>query len=343
MKKMIGFFIGLTLALLLTLFAGENPIQILMILGRSAFGSVYDLGLTLSYTAPLIFCGLSVAIAFHAGMFNIGAEGQLTIATVSAAAFGVLLPQIPFPFAPIAALVFALFMASMWGLIAGYLKAYRQSHEVIVTMMLNFIAAGLANWFTLHIIPNPNSQNPETAVIQPQYFLKDIDLVANFFQDTPANNSIIIAIVLCFVIWFILWKTPWGYELRAVGSNPTAARRAGINENKIRIQAMMLSAALAGFVAYSEVLGSQGQYRIGFSPDYGFIGIAVALLASNNPLAIIPAAFMMAALHKGASDLDLETNTITRDFSKIIQAFVILGVAANALYTWHKNKKRSES
>lgn len=343
MKKLIGFFIGLSLALLLTIFAGENPLQILMILGRSAFGSVYDFGLTLSYTAPLIFCGLSVAIAFHAGMFNIGAEGQLTIATVSAAAFGVLLPKIPFPIAPIAALVFALVMASMWGLVAGYLKAYRQSHEVIVTMMLNFIAAGLANWFTLHVIPNPNSQNPETAIIHSQYFLKDIDLIANYFKDTPANSSIIFAVILCLIMWFLLWKTPWGYELRAVGSNPNAARRAGINENKIRIQAMMLAAALAGFVAYSEVLGSQGQYRIGFSPDYGFIGIAVALLASNNPLAIIPAAFMMAALHKGASDLDLETNTITRDFSKIIQAFVILGVAANALYTWHKNKKRGQS
>lgn len=342
MKKMIGFFIGLTLALLLTLFAGENPLQILMILGKSAFGSVYDLGLTLSYTAPLIFCGLSVAVAFHAGMFNIGAEGQLTIATVSAAAFGVLVPQLPFPLAPIAALIFALTMAAIWGFIPGYLKAFRQSHEVIVTMMMNFIAAGLANWFTLHVIPNPNSQNPETALVHPQYMLKDYDLIARFFVDTPANASIVIAIILAALIWFVLWKTPWGYEVRAVGSNPTAARRAGIQENKIRIQAMMLAACLAGFVALSEVLGSQGQYRIGFSPDYGFIGIAVALLASNNPLAIIPAAFMMAALHKGASDLDLETNTITRDFSKIIQAFVILGVAANALYTWTKNKKRGQ-
>jgi simple sugar transport system permease protein len=124
-----------------------------------------------------------------------------------------------------------------------------------------------------------------------------------------------------------------------VGENPEAARRAGIPAKKVQILAMILAGGIAGFVALSEVLGSAGQYRIGFSPDYGFIGIAVALLAGNNPLGIIAAAFLMGALHKGASDLDLETNTITRDFSRIIQALIILGVAAQGYWEWHKKKK----
>ncbi|AFY00141.1 ABC transporter permease [Bdellovibrio bacteriovorus] len=340
MKRVFGFFLGLTLALLLTLFAGENPWNVFMILVRSAFGSMYDLGLTLSYTTPLIFCGLSVAIGFHAGLFNIGAEGQLTMAVVTTAAIGVLFPQIPFPLAPVIALLAGLVAAGLWGWIAGWLRAVRGSHEVIITIMMNFIAAGLASWFTLKIIPNPESQNPETAMVAPQYMFKDYDLIARLFPDTPANASLGFAVVLAVLMWIFLWKTTWGFELRAVGSNPEAAHRAGISEKKVRILAMTLAGVMAGFVALSEVLGSAGQYRIGFSPDYGFIGIAVALLASNNPLGIIVAAFLMGALHKGASDLDLETTTITRDFSRIIQALVILGVVAQGYWEWIKIKRR---
>ncbi|MFS4458560.1 ABC transporter permease [Bdellovibrio sp. HCB2-146] len=341
MKRVLGMLIGLAVALLLTAFAGENPWNIFVILMRSAFGSAYDLGLTLSYTTPLIFTGLSVAVAFHAGLFNVGAEGQLTIATITAAAVGVLVPYIPFPLAPFVALFAGLVAGAIWGLIPGALKAYRGSHEVIVTIMMNFIAAGLASWFTLKIIPNPNSQNPETAMVAPNYMFKDYDLLARWFPDTPVNASLVVAIILAFVIWIFLWKTTWGFDLRAVGENPEAARRAGIPARKVQIIAMLLAGLLAGFVALSEVLGSAGQYRIGFSPDYGFIGIAVALLAGNNPIGIIAAAFLMGALHKGASDLDLETNTITRDFSRIIQALIILGVAAQGYWEWKKKGRKN--
>lgn len=340
MKRIFGFLLGLTLALLLTLFAGENPWNVFTILVRSAFGSMYDLGLTLSYTTPLIFCGLSVAMGFHAGLFNIGAEGQMTMAVVTAAAVGVLFPHVPFPLAPVLAVLAALIAGGLWGWFAGWLRAERGSHEVIITIMMNFIAAGLAGWFALKIIPNPDSQNPETALVSPNYMFKDYDLIARLFPDTPANASLVFAIVIAILMWIFLWKTAWGFKLRAVGSNPEAAHRAGISEKKVQIAAMTLAGALAGFVALSEVVGSAGQYRIGFSPDYGFIGIAVALMASNNPLGIIISAFLMGALHKGASDLDLETSTITRDFSRIIQALVILGVVAQGYWEWFKHKRR---
>jgi len=339
-KTFAGFFLGLALALSLTLLAGENPFHIGKILFNSAFGSIYDLGLTLFYTTPLIFCGLSVALAFHAGLFNIGGEGQLTIATLTAAAVGVLLPNIHFPLAPIIALVAALIAGAFWGFIAGWLRAVRGSHEVIVTIMLNFIAAGLASWFTLQVIPNPNSQNPETAMVGTGYLLKDYDLVAKFFPDTPVSAALVVAIFVAIAVWVLLWKTTFGYELRAVGYNPEAAQRAGISEKRIRIIAMCLAGALAGFVALGEVMGSSGQFKIGFSADYGFIGIAVALLAQNNPIGVIFAAFLMGALHKGASDLDLETTTITRDFSKIIQSLIILGVASHGLWTWRQRRSK---
>lgn len=339
MKRIFGFVIGLTVALLLTLFAGENPWTIFMVLIKGAFGSTYDLGLTISYVTPLIFCGLSVAIGFHAGLFNIGAEGQLTMAVLTAAAVGVLLPNVPFPLAPLLAFCAALLAGALWGTIAGWLRAFRGSHEVIITIMLNFIAAGLASWFALKVIPNPHSQNPETAMVSANYMFKDYDLIARFFPDTPANASLGFAVVFAILMWIFLWKTTWGFELRAVGSNAEAAHRAGISEKKVQIIAMAMAGALAGCVALSEVLGSAGQYRIGFSPDYGFIGIAVALLANNNPLGIVVSAFLMGALHKGASDLDLETTTITRDFSRIIQALIILGVAAQGYWEWIKSKR----
>lgn len=343
MKRVLGFLVGFVIALLLTFFAGENPWNIFVILMKSAFGSMYDLGLTLSYTTPLIFCGLSVAIGFHAGLFNIGAEGQLTMAALTAATVGILFPSIPFPLAPVIAFIAAISVGGFWGWIAGWLKAVRGSHEVIITIMLNFIAAGLASWFTLKIVPNPNSQNPETAMVAPNYMFKDYDLIARIFPDTPANAALGFAILFAVLLWIFLWKTTWGFELRAVGSNPEAAHRAGISEKKIQMLAMTMAGALAGCVALSEVLGSTGQYRIGFSPDYGFIGIAVALLANNNPLGIIVSAFLMGAFHKGASDLDLETSTITRDFSRIIQALVILGVAAQAYFNHLKQTKRRKN
>ena len=339
MRKALGFLIGLSAALLLTLFAGENPLNILMILVRSALGSSYDLGLTLSYTTPLIFTGLSVAIGFHAGLFNIGAEGQLTIAAITAAAVGVLFPEMPFPFAPMIALIAALMAGGFWGFLPGWLRVYRGSHEVIITIMLNFIAAGIASYITLKVIPTTLSQNPETQPVSANFMFKDYDLVARFFPDTPANASLVVAILLAVAVWVFLWKTPLGFELRAVGNNPDAATRAGISTKKIRILAMTLAGVFAGFVALSEVLGSVGQYRIGFSPDYGFIGIAVALLAGNNPLGIIVSAFLMGALHKGSADLDLETTTITRDFSRIIQTLIILAVSAQGYWEWMKRKK----
>lgn len=339
MKRWIGPLLGLTIALSLTLIAGENPLQVALILWRGTFGSLYDFGLTLSYAVPLVFTGLSVAVAFHAGLFNIGAEGQLLMAAAAAAGTGVLLPQIPAPFAPILATLFALTAGGLWGGLAGWLKAARGSHEVIVTILLNFVASGITSWFILGVIPNPNSQNPESAPVAGAYRFTGFDPVAAFFPDSGANLSLLIAIVAAALTWVILRRSVWGFEIGAVGQNAEAARRSGIPVERRWMQAMMLAGVLAGGVALAEILGRSGQFKLGFSPEYGFIGIAVALLAGNNPLGILLAAFFMGALHKGAADLDLETDTITRDFSKVIQALIILGVGLRFRSVWPWGKK----
>ena len=161
--------LGLAAGLLVTYFAGENPWNVLQILVKSAFGSGYDFGMTLFYATPLIFTGLSVAVAFHAGLFNIGAEGQLAMGAFVTTAIGICFPGIPFPLAPILAILGGILGGALWGAIPGWLRAKRGSHEVINTIMLNFIAAGLSSWATLYVLPNPESQNPETQAIAASY------------------------------------------------------------------------------------------------------------------------------------------------------------------------------
>lgn len=327
-KPLLGLAIGLIISLSLVTFAGESPWNVFQILVKSAFGSHYDLGLTLFYTTSLIFTGLSVAMAFHSGLFNIGAEGQLTVATLAAAWFAVSFPNLPPGLAPIIATIVGVSAGAAWGFIPGWLRAVRGSHEVIITMMMNFIAAALTSYVTLELIRNPDSQNPETKIVPEVYTLASFDFVQSFFQDSPVNLSLLVALACAVLVYLFLFRTVWGYELRTAGQNPTAAEIAGMNPRRAQILAMVLAGALAGFVCLNEVMGSSHRFKIGFSPDYGFVGIAVALLARNNPLGIVASAFLFGLLQKGASDLDLETEVVTRDFARVIQAILIFSVAA---------------
>lgn len=335
LKSSLGFLIGLSLALLLTLIVGENPINILTIILKSSFGSAYDLGLTLFYTTSLIFAGLSVSVAFKGGLFNIGAEGQLSMSALGMVAFAYLFPQIPAPWSYFCIFIVGSLCGVLWGFIPGFLKAFRDSHEVIVTMMMNFIAAGITSYVIVNVIPNPQSQNPESAIIADQFRFQSFDFINSLFPNSPANLFLLLAIVSAFVLNYFYNKTVLGYELQMSGENPQASERAGINSRKMMILAMMLAGLFASGSGMNEVLGFSGQFKMGFSPEFGFVGIAVALMSNNNPLGIILSAFLMGTLHKGSSDLDFETETITRDFSKILQAMIIFGVG----FQYYLNKK----
>lgn len=327
LRPAIGLLIGLCLGLLLAFVQGDNPWNVLQVIVKSAFGSKYDIGLTLFYATPLIFTGLSVAVAFHAGLFNIGAEGQLNIAALVTAYAALMMPGLPPVIAPFFAIFCGMGAGAVWGWIPGWLRTRRGSHEVINTIMLNFIAAALVSWAVTAHLQNPETQNPETHMVPPAYFIRTWDPVALYFGDPPVSLAFPIAVLVALLVWAFLWRTPWGYELRACGTNEHAAATSGISVARTRQGAMALAGALAGLVALAEVLGGVGRFRLGFSPDYGFIGIAVALLARNHPVGIVFSALLFGALHKGAADLDIETNHVTRDLSLVIQALVILFVA----------------
>jgi ABC-type uncharacterized transport system permease subunit len=337
LQPVLAAVVGLALGLSFTWFAGENPWHVLRILGKSAFGSGYDVGMTLFYTTPLIFTGLSVAVPFQAGLFNIGAEGQLTLGALAAAVVGAIWPTLPWPLAPVLAGLAAFFAGAVWGWLPGWLRAKRGSHEVINTIMLNFIAAGIASYVTLYLLKNPDTQNPETRPIGAGYLIHQFAI----FGGAPLSTALPLAIFVVGLVWILLWRTVVGFEMRAVGQNETAARAAGIDAGRMRILSMALAGGLAGLVGVGEVLGNAGKFRLGFSPEYGFMGIAVALLGRNQPGGVVAAALLFGALHKGSADLDLETEHVTREVSLILQALIILSVSAEGLWSWMRRREES--
>jgi simple sugar transport system permease protein len=320
--------LGIALALVAVRLLGDSPILVLKTLMQSAVGTREDLGMTLFYATPLIFTGLSVAIAFQAGLFNIGAEGQLLFGAMAAAIVGMIGRNAPPLVAPLVASLAAMAAGALWGFIPGWLRARRGSHEVINTIMLNFVAVGITSYLTLYHFKTTENQNPETAMIAPQYALAKW----TWFGDVPLNSAFVLALVTAALVWILLWRTTLGYEIRAVGNNEEASRTVGIDSARIRMIALALAGMVAGMVGINEILGNAGKFKMGFSPDYGFIGIAVALLGRNRPLGIVFAALLFGALHKGAGALDLETEKVTRDFSLVLQALIILAVSATGFW-----------
>lgn len=332
LRPIIATIIALIIGLLVTSFAGENPLNVFYIFAKSGFGTPYDFGMTLTYSMPLILTGLSVAMAFKAKMFNIGAEGQLTIGALAAASVGALFPNVPHFFAIIFAGLSAAFFGGLWGGIAGYLKAKRGAHEVITTIMLNFIAAGIASYITVYILKDTNSQNPQTIPISKNYVLEPYQ----FFDGAPVSAAIFLSIFVAIILWIFLYRTPYGYEIRCVGENESAASTAGISISKTQMKTMFIAGALAGLVGVGEILGRSECFKLDFSPGYGFTGIAVAFLAKGNPLAIIFSGLLFGALQKGASDLEIFTHNVTSDLALVLQALIILAVSADGL--WEKIK-----
>lgn len=338
LRPILALTIGLSLGAMVTIFAGENPLQILGLLARSAFGSRYDAGMSLFYATPLLFTGLSVALAFRAGLFNVGAEGQLAVGALAAAATGILLPHLSSVIAMPLAFLTAFIAGGIWGGIAGALKVWRGSHEVITTIMLNFVAAGVVSYLTLYRLRDTSVQQPETLPVGDGYRLG----LWSGFEDAPVSFALIVGLVLCGGVAIFLTRTVTGFRIRAVGENPEASARAAIHVGAMQVVAMGLAGGLAGLAGLFDVLGPSGKFKLGFSADYGFTGIAVALLGRSRPLGVCWAALLFGALHKGAADLDFETDNVTRDLATVLQAMVILTVCADGLWdAWRQHLARS--
>ncbi len=334
----LGFLLGLIVACGLAAIFNENPLHVLKIVTTSFLNSKYDFGLTLFYTTCLIFSGLSFAIPLRAGLFHIGAEGQLVISAAVAAAVGSIL-QIGTWGGLIVLVLTTLATGAFSAWLIALMKFYRHAHEVVVAIMLNFIFSATATWFTLNHFQNSNSQNPESGLIAQSLQIFKSDPLKIYFDQAPVSLFFVFAVLICFFLKWLESRTLFFRIIESYGSNRQASLRFGFSEIKILTSVFLLAGAFAACIALTEVLGSTFQYKLGFSASYGFLGIAVALLARNHFIGLIGSAFLLAILHKGSSDLDLETQFLTRDFSRVLQALIIFSVSIS--YFIFKDKKES--
>ena len=314
---------------LIILAIGEDPFEAVGFLLVGAFGYDEALGYTLYYTTNFIFTGLAVAVAFHAGLFNIGGEGQAYIGGLGLGLVCLALDEsLPFlVILPLAMLGAAAFGAA-WAFIPAFLQAYRGSHIVITTIMFNFIAAALMVYLLVNVLIEPGQMSPESRAFSESAQLPFMHEVLGWIginvARSPLNLSIVWALVCCVFVWIYIWRTRWGYELRTVGFAEPAARYAGISPPRTIVLTMCISGALAGFVGLNELMGVQHRILLNFTAGYGFTGIAVSLMGRNHPVGIVLASLLFGVLYQGGSELAFEMPNVTRDMVVVIQGLVIL-------------------
>ncbi|HEY5800380.1 MAG TPA: ABC transporter permease [Burkholderiaceae bacterium] len=306
---------------------GEDPAQALSVLVNGAFGTPDAIAYTLYKSTNYVFAGLAVAVAFHAGLFNIGVEGQAYFAGLGVALvclyFGDLHWLLVMPMAIAAALLFG----AAWAFLPGWLQAKRGSHIVVTTIMFNFIASALMNYILVKILIEPGQQVPQTREFAQSTWLPFMHEVGAKFgmtiPDSPLNVSFFLALLVAVLFYLYVWRTKRGYTLRVVGINERAARYAGVSVTRTLIVAMCISGALAGLVAVNEVQGVNHKLLAGFTGGVGFVGIAVALMGRNHPVGILLAALLFGALAQGGTELSLEMPTLTRDMIVVIEGLII--------------------
>jgi simple sugar transport system permease protein len=289
---------------------------------RRAFNPFFE---SLVRSTPYIFAGLAVSLGFRTGLFNIGVEGQIFMGGIFSVWVGYSFTGLPayihLPFAFIAGAL----GGALWGFIPGLLKAKTGGHEVINTIMMNYVAFRLTDWLLREPMKRPGSPNPLSPIIEgsarlPQFFQDPIRFHLGFF----------IALATAAVVYWFLFKTKWGFDLRTVGANPRAARYAGMNIVKSTIVAMSLSGALGGMAGANELLGVNHHLSQSFSPGYGFDSIALALLGRNHPVGVVLAALLFGTLRNGATRMQAAAG-IPIDIISVMQALILAFIAAPAI------------
>ena len=307
---------------------GEDPFEALKLLVLGAIGFPEAIGYTLYYTTNFVFTGLAVAIAFHCGLFNIGGEGQAYLGGLGAGLIGLYLGHWPALVVIPLAIAGAMAFGAFWAFMPGWLQAKRGSHIVITTIMFNFLAAALMTYLMVEVLIKPGSQAAESRTFETGAWLPFahdvLALLGWNIGRSSLNLTIVVAAVSLVMFWFFVWRTRWGYEIRAVGYNETAAVYGGVSPARAIMLAMAISGGLAGLVGVNEIIGVHHRLLLGFTAGYGFVGIAVALMGRNHPVGILLAALLFGVLYQGGSELAFDMPTVTRDMVVVLQGLVIL-------------------
>jgi simple sugar transport system permease protein len=299
---------------------GSDPIAAYRSMVSAAFGSSFALSTTIMKTVPRLLPALGIALALRAGLWNVGAEGQIYVGALAATGVALFVPVAPFPFGAALALLAAAAAGAAWGAIPGALRTARGISEVITSLMLVYVAIHLVNY----VVEGPwlvkGSTFPATDMVPTELRLPII------WSGTLLNAGVVVVVAVFAVVAFVLGRTVFGLQLRAIGGNERAARFAGISVGSITIAAMAVSGALAGLAGGIEVLGSRGRLIEGFSPGYGFEAIAIALLGRLNPVGIVGAALLFGALDSGGAGLQTTAEGVSSAIVPITEGFAVVFV-----------------
>ena len=320
----LALLAALVMGDILILSFGQSPADVYRLLIEGSWGNAWGFGQVLFKTTTLVFTGLAVALGLRAGVFNIGAESQLAAGGFMAAVIGLLLPAgTPGLIAVVICMLAAMIGGGVVGAVPGVLKARFGAHEVIVTIMMNFVVLALLNYIVATHLHEPETlRTPDVSAGQ-VFRLSD---VWQAFHGSAANGVLLIALVLAALVWFFLFRTRAGFELRAVGLQPAAAEYGGIRVGRVWFTTLTLSGAIAGLGGINYVLGYKGYYEEGFAGGAGFLGIAVALVGRNHPGGVVLAALLFATLSQGGLAIHA---LVPKDIVDVLQAAVIIAMAVS--------------
>jgi simple sugar transport system permease protein len=330
---LVSFALAIIAATVLITLAGFDVLEGYQSMLKGIFGSPVSMADVLSRMTPLIFTGLSVGIALRAGLFNVGTEGQLLLGAMAAALVG-LIDGLPGWLHISLALLAAACVGGLWGMVPAVLKARFNAHEVITTIMLNYVVILFTGYLANYPFHPPTEMMPATA-----YVARSAEL-PRLVQGSQLTIGLFVGIGCALLLALLLRRSVLGYEIRAVGLNPAAAEAKGISQTRIWLLTMAIAGAMGGLGGSVEVLGVHRRFIDGFSPGYGFDGIAVALMGFSNPLGTIPAALVLGAIRVGALAMD-RTTRIPADFVIVIQGLVLLFLSTPGLLRLILQKRRA--
>jgi general nucleoside transport system permease protein len=319
----LAVLVALLIGAVIIAISGVDPLKAYGALLRGGLGNARAIGRTLEKATPLIFGGLAISLAFKAGLFNIGAQGQLLFGAILAGFVGYAITGLPaVVHIPLALLIGGL-MGALWGAVPGALKAYTGAHEVITTIMLNFVAINITDY----LADGPwKDRSPGNIVARTPAVAASAELPA--IGSVPMGVAL--AVLAAIVVWWLIGRSTFGFELRTVGQNPNAAAYAGMSVRRITILAMVVSGLLAGLGGAVETLGVVGRFQPGFNAGLGFTAITIALLARTHPLGVIPAALLIGAMQAGASRMQFDSG-VSPEIIDVVQALILFFVAADVL------------
>ncbi len=354
---LVNLAMALVVCAIVVAVVGLDPLQVITLLAKGAFGSKAGISYTLYYATTFVFTGLAVAVAFHGGLFNIGGEGQAMLGGLGSALVALWLG----PHLGAALLLPLMVLAAMaagaaWAAVPGALQAWRGSHIVITTIMFNFIASALLAYLLVNVLKAPGSMTVETAPFPTSAHMPGMHQLLGAlgidWPRTPLNLSVVLAVAAAAAVYLFLWRSRAGYELRAVGFSPDAAHYGGIRPKGQVMLAMVISGALAGLLGINELAGVQHRLLLDFVVGAGFTGIAVSLIGRNHPVGIVLAALLFGALFQGGAELAFEIPGFSRDMVTTLQGLIVLfsgamaQVAAPALarlHGWLQPRKTPEA